>query len=73
MLIVIGSDGNTLGSQVSKRFGRASYYIAYDTASELFEVSENNIQHETELEAEDEIIGKIGLETRAFTSLGDLV
>ncbi len=54
MLIVIGSDGKTLGSQVSRRFGRASYYIAYDTESELFDVLENNNQHEAELESEDE-------------------
>lgn len=54
MLIVIGSDGKTLGSQVSKRFGRANYYISYDTDSELFEALENSNQHESELEAGDE-------------------
>lgn len=54
MRIVIGSDGMTLGSRVSTRFGRASYYIAYDTQSQLFDVLENNNQHEHELEGEDE-------------------
>lgn len=54
MLILISADGNTLGSEVSKRFGHACYYIVYNTESELFDALRNDHEHESEIESEDE-------------------
>ena len=54
MLIVIGADGNTLGSEVSKRFGHASRYIVYNTESGLFNPLKNDHEEESETESGDE-------------------
>jgi predicted Fe-Mo cluster-binding NifX family protein len=54
MLVMISADGNTLGSQISKRFGQASYYIVYDTDSELFDAIKNDHVEEAGTNAADE-------------------
>lgn len=69
MLIVIGSDGNTLDSQVSKRFGHSNYFVLYDTSSQIFEAFKNdehqihrheNLGELVEKGAEVFIVGNIG-------------
>ena len=42
MLILIGSDGNKLDSQIAKRFGHTEYLIQYNTETKAFEVFVNN-------------------------------
>jgi predicted Fe-Mo cluster-binding NifX family protein len=42
MRIAISSKGTELASFVDPRFGRASYFLVYDTDDESFEVIENN-------------------------------
>ena len=42
MLILIGSDGNSLESPIAKRFGHAEYLIEYNTNTKLFEAVVNN-------------------------------
>jgi predicted Fe-Mo cluster-binding NifX family protein len=42
MLILIGSDGNKLSSQIAKRFGHAEYLIQYKTEIKAFEAFVNN-------------------------------
>ena len=42
MLILIGSDGNKLDSQIAKRFGHAEYLIQYNTETKAFEAFANN-------------------------------
>jgi predicted Fe-Mo cluster-binding NifX family protein len=46
MLIAISSEGKDLDSKVDPRFGRAKYFIIYDTETENFSVLDNvqNIQ-----------------------------
>ncbi len=44
MLVVIGSDGNTLESKVAKRFGHANYFIQYDTNTKNYEAFENSTE-----------------------------
>ena len=41
MLILIGSDGNSLDSPVAKRFGHANYFILFNTVTKDFESFEN--------------------------------
>lgn len=41
MLILIGSDGNSLESQIAKRFGHANYFILFNTEKKSFEAFEN--------------------------------
>jgi len=41
MKIAISSRGEDLGSEVDARFGRARYFIVYDTDSDSYEVIEN--------------------------------
>ncbi|MCF8242153.1 MAG: dinitrogenase iron-molybdenum cofactor biosynthesis protein [Melioribacteraceae bacterium] len=47
MKIVIGSDGNTLESKVSKRFGHANYYLIYDTVCNELEIRKNDDDNHT--------------------------
>jgi predicted Fe-Mo cluster-binding NifX family protein len=54
MLIVIGADGDNLDSEVSKRFGQASYYIMYNTESQLFDAIRNDHIEESAIESHDE-------------------
>ncbi|MDP2302352.1 MAG: NifB/NifX family molybdenum-iron cluster-binding protein [Ignavibacteria bacterium] len=42
MLILIGSDGETIDSKIAKRFGHANYYLVYDTNSNSLEVFKND-------------------------------
>ncbi|MFZ6033938.1 MAG: NifB/NifX family molybdenum-iron cluster-binding protein [Melioribacter sp.] len=68
MKIIIGSDGNTLESQVSKRFGRAAYYIFYDSDTNSFESFANeeeghnheNLEKFLEMGIDAFIVGNIG-------------
>lgn len=69
MLIVIGSDGNTLNSQISKRFGHSNYFILYETNSQTLEAIKNDVnqphKHKNLIEfidrgAEIFIVGNIG-------------
>ncbi len=69
MLIAIGSDGNVLESQISKRFGHSNYFILYDTNSQTFDVFKNDDNrvhnHENLIDlinngAEVFIVGNIG-------------
>lgn len=41
MLIAVSSKGVTLNSQVDERFGRAEYFIIYDTKTNCFETLDN--------------------------------
>ena len=41
MKIAISSDGKDLDSNVDQRFGRAAYFIIYDTDTDQFDVVEN--------------------------------
>jgi predicted Fe-Mo cluster-binding NifX family protein len=41
MLIVLGSDGNSLESPIAKRFGHANYYLLYNNESKNLEAFEN--------------------------------
>ncbi|BFN38042.1 MAG TPA: dinitrogenase iron-molybdenum cofactor biosynthesis protein [Bacteroidales bacterium] len=41
MKILIATDGNSLKSKVSKRFGEAPYYLIHDSESQVTEVREN--------------------------------
>ncbi len=41
MLILIGSDGNSLDSPIAKRFGHASYFIMFNTETKTYEAFEN--------------------------------
>ncbi len=42
MRIAISSEGQDLSAKVDPRFGRAKYFIVYDTATESFEVVSND-------------------------------
>jgi predicted Fe-Mo cluster-binding NifX family protein len=42
MKIVITAKGNTLDAAVDPRFGRAAYFIVFDTENETFEVIDNS-------------------------------
>jgi len=42
MKIIVTSRGNDLSSKVDPRFGRASYFILYETSDNSFEVIDNN-------------------------------
>jgi len=42
MRIAISSQGRDLGSEVDQRFGRASYFLVFDTNDESFEVVNND-------------------------------
>ena len=41
MIIAISSEGKDLSSKVDPRFGRAKYFIIYDTATNNFDVTDN--------------------------------
>ena len=41
MLILIGSDGNSLDGPIAKRFGHANYFILFNTEKKSFEAIEN--------------------------------
>ena len=41
MKIIISSKGNDISSHVDPRFGRASYFIVFDTSDNSFEVIDN--------------------------------
>jgi predicted Fe-Mo cluster-binding NifX family protein len=41
MKILIGSDGKTLDSLVSKRFGHSAYFLMYDTENEELKIYDN--------------------------------
>ncbi len=41
MKIIVSSKGNDISSNVDPRFGRASYFIVYDTSDNSFEVIDN--------------------------------
>ena len=68
MLLLIGSDGNTLESSIAKRFGHAEYYILYNTNSKEFEAVKNeheghnheNLEEFLEKGVEVFIVGNIG-------------
>jgi predicted Fe-Mo cluster-binding NifX family protein len=68
MLIVIGSDGNSLDSPVAKRFGHADYFILFNTETKNFEAFENlaeehnhnNLYDFLQKGAEIFIVGNIG-------------
>ncbi|RKX26698.1 MAG: dinitrogenase iron-molybdenum cofactor biosynthesis protein [Candidatus Zixiibacteriota bacterium] len=42
MRIAVSSQGTDLTSKVDPRFGRASYFLVFDTSDESFEVVENS-------------------------------
>ncbi|MEA1979889.1 MAG: NifB/NifX family molybdenum-iron cluster-binding protein [candidate division Zixibacteria bacterium] len=42
MIIAISSKGSDLDSLVDERFGRANYFIIYDTDTDRFEALDNN-------------------------------
>lgn len=44
MLLLIGSDGNSLNSQVAKRFGHANYFVLFNTETKSFEAFENSAE-----------------------------
>ena len=41
MLVIIGSDGNSLESTIAKRFGQANFYLLYDSETNSFKVFDN--------------------------------
>lgn len=47
MKLVISSTGQDLDASIDPRFGRCSYYIAYDTEKMTFEVVENKSRNAT--------------------------
>jgi predicted Fe-Mo cluster-binding NifX family protein len=68
MLILIGSDGDSLESAIAKRFGHANYFILYNTEKKSFEAFENkaeehnheNLQGFLDKGVEAFIVGNIG-------------
>lgn len=68
MLVVIGSDGDTLESKVAKRFGHANYFVRYDTNTKSLESFKNlteghnheNLQEFLDMGVEAFIVGNIG-------------
>lgn len=68
MLILLGSDGNSLESPIAKRFGHANYFILYNTETKSFEAFENideghnhkNLQQFLDMGVEAFIVGNIG-------------
>ena len=46
MILMISSNGETLGSQPSLRFGRAPYFIQYDLEQNTWEAHPNEAVHE---------------------------
>jgi predicted Fe-Mo cluster-binding NifX family protein len=63
MLILIGSDGKSIDSLVSKRFGHAPYFLLYNTESKDFEVYENV---EAEHHNHDNLITFLNKNVQAF-------
>lgn len=53
MMICLGTDGNTLDSTITKRFGHASYYILYNTNDNSFNAVRNEVLEHEEQEDED--------------------
>ena len=43
MKIAITSQGKSLDSKLDHRFGRAAYFIVYDTEKDTYEVSDNSL------------------------------
>ena len=68
MLLLLGTDGNNLDSQIAKRFGHANYYLLYNTESKNLEAFENiheghnhdNLQNFLDNGVEAFIVGNIG-------------
>jgi len=68
MLVLIGSDGNSLESAIAKRFGHANYFILFNTEKKSFEAIENiaeehnhdNLQTFLDNGVEAFIVGNIG-------------
>jgi predicted Fe-Mo cluster-binding NifX family protein len=68
MLVLIGSDGDSLESQIAKRFGHANYFILFNTDTKTFEAIENtaaehnheNLQDFLDRGVESFIVGNIG-------------
>ncbi len=47
MKLVISSTGTSMDDSIDPRFGRCSYYIAYDTEKDKFEAVENKSRNAT--------------------------
>lgn len=68
MKILIGSDGNTLESKVSMRFGHSNFFLIYDSLTKDLTPIENNEKGHTHLKLEEimqqaidaVIVGNIG-------------
>jgi predicted Fe-Mo cluster-binding NifX family protein len=68
MLILVGSDGNSLESPVAKRFGHANYFILFNMETKTFEAFENiaeehnhdNLQNFLDNGVEAFIVGNVG-------------
>jgi predicted Fe-Mo cluster-binding NifX family protein len=68
MKIIVGADGNHIGSLVAKRFGHANYFILFNTETGTYISfdninkgnNHNNFQHFLDQGVESFIVGNIG-------------